>query len=653
MRKRNSKNIFAGLFFIAALLIVAPIVHLGYSLQINASSAGPLDEWPMFRHDQQHTGYSPSAAPSTNTTKWFYNVSTAINSAPAVANDRVIIGISNGNVLAINSTTGEKLWSYYTSAGANSIWSSPAIDSGKVYIGVTRDHSLYCLNESTGMLLWSFETGNEIASSPLVSNGKVYFGSSDGNLYCLNTNDGSLAWNFTSVGLDFWGDVGGIDSSPAISGNIVFVGSRDANLYALNAITGVEIWHYTARSDDRLTDAIFSSPTVYDDDVFFNNGNKLYCLNAATGTLVWKTSGAINFGGVYSSPAVANGRVFIGDNENTFYCFNASAGSSIWNLTNVGPVVTSPAIADGKVYFGAANGRVYCLTESTGAEIWRYRTIERIWSSPAIANGTVFIGCGDDLTGVGGLYAFGEKYSLPTSLSLQFDSQTALLGFKVNLTGTLKGNNIPIAGASIVLSYKVTEGQQWNDITSVPTNANGDYSAIWQPSATGTYLVKATWTSYYPYEKGEVSRMLSVNTFDGQTVFSVTSNSTVSALAFNSTSKELSFTVTGTAGTTGFVDVTIAKSLVANIADLKVYVDGASINYVATSTTDSWLLHFTYTHSTHVVVVNLGATVIPEFPTWAILLGFTLAMMFAMLIKKKGLEPKPKRAPLRLKASGT
>lgn len=624
MRRFSRESFAFGSVFVAALLLVIPLVFFAPSLRVYASSAPPSDEWPMYLQNPQRTGYSSFTAPNTNETKWFYNTTKEIDSSPAVANGRVIVGVSDGTVLAVNATTGEKLWSYDTGAGSNSIWSSPAIDSGRVYIG-TRDSNLYCLNEVTGTLLWKYYTGSQIDSSPLVSNGKVFIGSHDGKLYCLNSNDGSFIWNFTATA-DIFGNIG-IRSSPSILGDVVFVGSiYDSRLYAINASTGAKIWNYSINGN------IGSSPTVYDGRIFFNaDFGGVYCLNATIGTLIWKTSGANSF--AYSSVAVANGRVFVGDSIGKFYCFNASTGLSIWNFTNIAAVWSSPAVADGKVFFGTENGRVYSLNEATGAQIWSYRALERVASSPAISNGTVFVGCGNTFLGVGGLFAFGEKFSLPTNLSLSIDSQTALLGFRVNLTGTLRGNGLPIAGASIVLSYSVTGGQTWNDITAVPTNANGDYWAVWQPSATGTYLVKATWTQYYPYEKGEAFRMLSVNTFDGQTVFSVTSNSTVSALAFNSSSRELSFTVTGEMGTSGFVDVTIAKSLVTNIADLRVYLDVGSINYVATSTADSWLLHFTYTHSTHGVVVDLEVTVIPEFPAW-IILPIALILQFAVAIRK-------------------
>ena len=236
MRRLNRAIISADFVFVLIFVLGSPLVYLQPNMQVNASSSEASDSWPVFLHDQQRTGSSTSTAPNTNETKWFHNTTMEIDSSPAVADGRVIVGVSDGTVLSINSTTGEKLWSYDTDAGSNSIWGSPAIDSGRVYIG-TRDMNLYCLNESTGTLLWKYMTGGEIDSSPLVSNGKGFVGSRDGNLYCLNANDGSLLWTFTTAG-DLAGNRG-IRSSPAILNDIVYVGSiYGSRLYAIDASTG-------------------------------------------------------------------------------------------------------------------------------------------------------------------------------------------------------------------------------------------------------------------------------------------------------------------------------------------------------------------------------------------------------------------------------
>lgn len=86
--------------------------------------------------------------------------------------------------------------------------------------------------------------------------------------------------------------------------------------------------------------------------------------------------------------------------------------------------------------------------------------------------------------------------------------------------------------------------------------------------------------------------------------FSVISNSTVSELVFNSTSQVLEFTVSGLPGTIGFTNVTIAKTLISDVSTLKVYLDGSEMNYTINDLTYHWLIHFTYPHSVHKIVLD-------------------------------------------------
>ena len=91
----------------------------------------------------------------------------------------------------------------------------------------------------------------------------------------------------------------------------------------------------------------------------------------------------------------------------------------------------------------------------------------------------------------------------------------------------------------------------------------------------------------------------------GYSTFSVESNSTVTNLFFNSTNSELSFTVNGTTGTIGYVKVTVAKSLVSSIQNVKAYLDGSELAVTITSDENSWFLTFNYSHSTHNVKISL------------------------------------------------
>jgi hypothetical protein len=101
---------------------------------------------------------------------------------------------------------------------------------------------------------------------------------------------------------------------------------------------------------------------------------------------------------------------------------------------------------------------------------------------------------------------------------------------------------------------------------------------------------------------------------EGDNVFSVTSNSTISSLTYNSATNELSFEVSGPINTVGYTEVFIPKNLLAKSTVVKATLDGKQINYSASSASDFWCLHFVYSHSTHDVVINMQPEAVPEFP---------------------------------------
>lgn len=203
----------------------------------------------------------------------------------------------------------------------------------------------------------------------------------------------------------------------------------------------------------------------------------------------------------------------------------------------------------------------------------------------------------------------------PTILSVSLSSTSTQFGFKVEINGDLTSKDVGLVDFPIRLSYSVTEGQTWNDISLITTNSDGKYSVEWMPSATGVYIVKALWVGNSSYPRTEVTTNLAVLSFEEQTIFSVASNSTVSGLAFNSTSKELKFNLSGITGTTGYVDVCISKTLIGNINEAQVYINGVKSKYETTFLEGSWLLHFIYIHSTHEIIISLSGTSTPfELP---------------------------------------
>jgi hypothetical protein len=124
------------------------------------------------------------------------------------------------------------------------------------------------------------------------------------------------------------------------------------------------------------------------------------------------------------------------------------------------------------------------------------------------------------------------------------------------------------------------------------------------------------------------------------TPFSIISNSTITELAFNSTTKTITFTLSGPHGTTGYTNITIAKTLINNITNLTIYLDDHQIEYLATATEHTWLIHFTYTHSTHKVTIQLTQpnaikSSNPQPETTLLLSGILIIITATPLIHKK------------------
>jgi outer membrane protein assembly factor BamB len=68
-------------------------------------------------------------------------------------------------------------------------------------------------------------------------------------------------------------------------------------------------------------------------------------------------------------------------------------------------VDSSPAVANGVVYVGSEDDNVYALEASTGALLWNYNTGANIfYASPTVANGVVY--SGSDLYNGTAFYAF-------------------------------------------------------------------------------------------------------------------------------------------------------------------------------------------------------------------------------------------------------
>ncbi len=371
------KKTFSGVTIIIVTLALSLLITQFFSAPLfsEASARSSNDDWTMFRHDSNRSGYASSDS-SANSAKllWAFSTMQAVWSSPSVVDGRVFVGCKDRNIYCLNSSNGELIWYYSTGGEVNS---SPAVDGGHVYIG-SDDGYLYCLDFDTGILSWKVEIGGSVRSCPAVLNDFVYLGSGNHDFFCLNASDGTTIWSYPTSYKVY--------SSPAVSNGIVYFACYDFYVYAINSTTGSEIWRQHTGSD-------IDSPSISNGCVFTGSSiGNVCCLNASTGDKIWEYQTEDT---VASSPAIAYECVYVGSENNNVYCLNASNGEKIWATPTGYWVWSSPAIANGNVYVGSEDYNIYCLNASTGAKKWSYTTGNNVDSSPAIVNGTLYVGSHD------------------------------------------------------------------------------------------------------------------------------------------------------------------------------------------------------------------------------------------------------------------
>ena len=167
------------------------------------------------------------------------------------------------------------------------------------------------------------------------------------------------------------------------------------NVLSASTVAGIDVvWSFTTGA------YVDSSPAAADGVVYVGSQDEnVYALNAATGAKIWSFRAGGNIGG--SSPAVADGMVYLGSFDRNVYALSAATGAKVWSFPTGGGVWSSPAVADGMVYVGSDDRNVYALNAATGAKIWSSTTGAPIESSPAVAGGVVYVGSDD-----GKVYAF-------------------------------------------------------------------------------------------------------------------------------------------------------------------------------------------------------------------------------------------------------
>ena len=106
--------------------------------------------------------------------------------------------------------------------------------------------------------------------------------------------------------------------------------------------------------------------------------------------------GLLRGGGVYSTPAVAWGRVYLGGLDGRVYSFVEKTGELAWSQSTGAEVYPSPAVADTPhspptVYVGSQDKRFYALDARTGEIRWDHPVGGPVLGSSSVVGETVYV----------------------------------------------------------------------------------------------------------------------------------------------------------------------------------------------------------------------------------------------------------------------
>lgn len=300
------------------------------------------------------------------TCKWNFNTYYTIACAPAVWEDYVVVGNSNGTVFCLYVEDGRQIWRFDT---GKSVFSTPDVDSGKVVFG-SSDGYIYCLDVVEGDLIWKFKTDAPIVAAPEIYDSIVYVGSSDFKFRAINLNSGELVWQYDQI-KKF------VETKPLIYKDKVIFGAWDTYLYALNRKDGTLAWKWSNDNPGKLYSPAVCCPVASFNKIFIVAPDRyMTAIDFDSGKTIWR-----------SNRYMVRECIGISEDQKTIYaktmqdtviaCFSWETEPQMKWIVHAGfgyDIDPSMLIEkDGVLYFGTQHGFIYAMDAENGNLNWRYR----------------------------------------------------------------------------------------------------------------------------------------------------------------------------------------------------------------------------------------------------------------------------------------
>lgn len=319
------------------------------------------------------------------------NAGKGTNLKPRIEGGTLFAADVDGEVVALDATTGREIWSVDIDTEVSG---GPGSGEGLVVVG-TVDGEVVALDAATGGKRWTARVSSEVLSTPAVAQGVVVVHSLDGRLTGLDAADGRQRWQYerTASGLGLRGS-----SSPVISGGNAICGLAGGRLVAVELATGFAVWETTitlpaGRTElERVVD-ILGTPLLLSGQVFVGTyQGEVAALYESSGQVAWRRKVSS-----YSAIATDGSVLFVSDDQSLVWAIDSRDGAALWKQDALrGRRLSAPAAIGGWVVVGDFEGYLHWLAPQDGRLVARSRVgSDPISAQPQAVDGTLFV-LGDD-----------------------------------------------------------------------------------------------------------------------------------------------------------------------------------------------------------------------------------------------------------------
>lgn len=253
-------------------------------------------------------------------------------------------------------------------------------------IHVLRDADGEILREENGdvgewIIRGSDYDGSQFFVSPFQVDDNFLFPTYNSRLLEIGVNSPS---NATIIEL-----TDGVIADVVVTDDLIYVPYRSQDVVALDSETYQEVWRFDT------VGGVWASPLLADGVLYITSINhKLYAVDALTGAAIWSEPVDLE-GAIASTPVLYNNALYVGSYSHNMYQISLT-GQIMNTYEGNNWIWGSPVIENDVLYYTDLSGYVYALNASNLTEIWAERAVNRgIRPAPIVTENYVVVGARD------------------------------------------------------------------------------------------------------------------------------------------------------------------------------------------------------------------------------------------------------------------